>query len=392
MTSELYRETIASSLEYAKKNNYQSLDLSDLKKTRLYRHIQNNKSKLVRYAASIPYELLIKYRPNWLRLFIREKGYVYPQAQAMIVRALIQLAIKGDTLGDLSEVQQELQWLKKARNTSFPYAGWGQPFLWYSEKPFPENIPRATVSSQVAWAFLDMFEITEDEEYLAVAEEVCKLFIHYFSHEPDSKGNICFSYTTEDDYRIHNASMLAASVLARVYKYKGISEYADYAIKATDFTVHHQNRNGSFGYAAPPAQSANRYDNYHTGFVLESLYTIKQDLPESRFNRAYECGMDFYQRSLFDDDRPKYTDQLIYPIDIQSCAQAIITFGISNEPEHKAFAKQVAEYSIKNFFLPEKNHFAYRIYKNGFKDESYYFRWGDAWMIRALSYLTDDFS
>ncbi len=76
--------------------------------------------------------------------------------------------------------------------------------------------------------------------------------------------------------------MLAASVISRVYKITCDEELADFVRKLVDFTVGYQRGDGAFYYWAPPhkfdKKIMDRIDNYHTGFVLESLRTIKDDL------------------------------------------------------------------------------------------------------------------
>jgi len=100
-------------------------------------------------------------------------------------------------------------------------------------------------------------------------------------------------------------------------------------------------------------------------------------------------GLEFYADNLFlDDGTPKMLNDRIYPIDIHSCAQAIITFCelADFEPKYLNMAKKVARWTISNM-QDNKGYFYYRIYKNGKKDKTAYIRWGQAWMLRAISYL-----
>ena len=101
--------------------------------------------------------------------------------------------------------------------------------------------------------------------------------------------------------------------------------------------------------------------------------------------------MKFYTDNLFlRDGTPKIRDDSIYPIDIHSCAQGIITFYelVDLEPKYLNMAKKIAEWSIKNM-QDKKGYFYYRIYKNTV-DKTPYIRWGQAWMLRALSYFSGD--
>lgn len=384
-----YLEVLESSLTYAQTQGYKSYDISDLMKTKYYSFGKKIKSNFVKRVFLRPYADLMRHYPNLIRSFVKEKGYIYPQGQAMIIRALVQLYKKKNPLGDLEEAKKLGHWLINNKSPYSKHFGWGQPFLWYSRKPFPINIPRATVSSQVAWAMLDLFEVTADEEYLDIAKSVCQLFQNDFNYTPDANGNFCLSYTTIDHYHVHNASMLAASAMMRVYCLTKDNSIGDFARKLVNFTVSHQNEDGSFYYWAPPDKLNYKIDNYHTGFVLESFQSIIEDCKEDSFyQKAYEKGMKFYYDHLFEGGIPKMTNKETFPIDIQSCAQSIMTFYLEKEKKsYKEKAYEIADYTIKNFYLPQKKHFSYRIYKDGHRDESFYFRWGDAWMIRALAYL-----
>lgn len=387
---ERYSEIIEICLKHAQERDYKSDDVSDLLKTRYYSFGNSLPSSLLQKIVLKPYFDLIRHKPDLIRRFVKEKGFVYPQGQAMVIRALVALAKNGSPLGDISEAERIASWLIENSSPLTEHFGWGQPFLWYSRKPFPAHTPRATVSSQVAWAMLDLHEYTNNEKYLDVVKSVWNLFRDDFNYTPDKKGNFCLSYTTIDNYHIHNSSMLAASVLMRLFKITGDEEIGNFAKKLINFTVSHQNEDGSFYYWAPPDKLNYKIDNYHTGFVLESFRTIIDDFDNNSYKNAYETGIEYYFDNLFDGATPKFTNKETFPIDIQSCAQSMMTFwmdGRNGKYADKAY--EIADYAIERFFVKEKNHFGYRIFKDGKRDDSYYFRWGDAWMIRALAYLSN---
>jgi len=374
----------------ARKCNFCSPDVSDVHKFQLARSLEKIPFRPLRRVVNYPFRYLKRYHPQVIRKFV-QSGYVYPQGQAVFIRGQIQLIRRGSPWGDLTLCKEIARWLLENRSPNMKNYCWGQPFLWYSRKPFPPNLPRTTVSSQVAWAFLDLFELTGDQQYLDVAESVCRFYLEDLSHEPDENGNWCFSYTTIDQYHIHNASLLAASALMRVASLANDpgGRYREASLKAVRFSLHHQNEDGSWYYWAPPDKLSYKIDNYHTGFNLEALATILDDHPDADISEAYEKGLEYFAAKLFQDDVPKHTDKLVYPIDIQACGQAIITFALaaSSDQKYADRAKAIAGYTIDNMYCENKRHFAYRIYENQFRDNSYYFRWGDAWMIRALSLI-----
>lgn len=388
MTKVSISKSLEDCLLHAQGNNYRSNDVSDLLRTSYYRFTKKLKSKKLQSLMQLPYNKVISKHPELVRSIIRNKGFIYPQGQAMVMRALVELAKKNHVLGDIEEAKLIAQWLIDNRSPLSKHFGWGQPFMWYSRIPFPPRIPRATVSSQVAWAMIDLYEYTGDKKYLRIAEDVCYLFIEEFNYTADSDGDFCLSYTTLDNYHVHNASMLAASVMMRVYKHTKIEKIGSFAERLSMFTKKHQNEDGSFYYWAPPDEMIYKIDNYHTGFVLESFFTIKNDCDHNDYDDTYESGMNYYYSNLFEGPIPKMTNKDTYPIDIQSCAQSIITFNQNRHNDiHQKKSIEITEYTIDNFFLDKKSHFAYRTYSDGRQDQNYYFRWGDAWMIRALSHL-----
>ena len=390
MNNEYLYEIVESCLRTAANHKYISYDVSDLKRNSLFSFLNNIKSPFVKRWLSAPYDLALVYAPWLLRFFARNKGYEYPQAYALIIRSLILIQKNRPCKKRQKNIEEMLDWLLKNNNTDFNNPGWGQPFLWFSQKPFPANIPRATVSSQVAWAFIDMYELVGEERYLDVAKGVCRLFIEDFNQSKDQNGNLCFSYTTVDDYTIHNSSLMAAAVLARTYSHTKIEEFKEYAVKACSYSIQFINDDGSIGYASPPAASSTHFDSYHTGFVIEALQTISNDIPSIHFRSAYDRVLRFYIDNLFEGVVPRMTSKRTFPIDIQSCAQAVITFSLCDDEFYREKAMQICRYTIDNFYLSSRRHFAYRIYRSGFKDKSYYLRWGDAWMIRAIALLLSE--
>jgi len=388
MNQAIITSCIRDSLLYAQSQDYRSNDVSDLLRTGYHRYTKKLENKKLKTLLQYPYNYVISHYPNFVRAFIKDKNFIYPQGQAMVIRALVALAKKENILGDIEEAKKIADWLISNKSPLSKHHGWGQPFLWYSRIPFPPNTPRATVSSQVAWAMLDLFEYTEDSRYLEVAVDICMLFMNEFNFTPDKDGDFCLSYTTLDNFHVHNSSMLAASAMMRVFKHTANQQIGNFAIKLSNFTKKHQNEDGSFYYWALPNKLIYKIDNYHTGFVLESFHSIKDDCGQSCFDKVYDIGMDFYYKELFEGPIPKMTNKSTYPVDIQSCAQSIMTFAMSeNKNRFYLKARDIAKYTIENFYLHDKKHFAYKIHGDGRIDKSYYFRWGDAWMIRALSYL-----
>jgi len=366
-----------------------SYDVSDIKTKKLFRwfYALNQKSKYAKYFCA-PAIILAERYTDTVRKTICAKKKLYPQGQAIIARAYLCEYKQCGEDGLLNEAEKLLNWLEENPSKGYKYLCWGQPFTWMSRVKFPKNVPRATVTSQVANAFIDAYEITGKQKYLDVAIQACNFFIEELNYEEDENGFICFSYTTVDDFNIHNASMLAAAAIMRTWKISKVEKYRVYAEKAMNFTLKYQNEDGSWNYWAPPFKIGGKIDNYHTGFVLEAIENIRQCIgAEFKAEEALNKGLEFYIEHLFDERMvPKMTNKSKYPIDIQSAAQSIITLSVFEKrmPYIKEKLELLIDWTIKNM-LDSHGFFYYRIYKNNKIDKTPYIRWSESWMLRALA-------
>ena len=111
-----------------------------------------------------------------------------------------------------------------------------------------------------------------------------------------------------------------------------------------------------------------------------------------KYDKELKKGLDFYARELFTEiGESRISTQDKYPINIHSCAQGIITFKELDDFDnsHADMSKKIAEWTIQNM-QDDGGHFYYKIYKNGHVDKTPHIRWGQAWMLRALSYVVGD--
>ncbi len=371
----------------AKNNNFRSLDVSDLFRTKYYQFFRKQKNEFIKNKFLYPYSILAKNFPGFVRRLSSEKNFIYAQGLAKLIYGLCRCHEKGIEVVSIKEIESIGKILFEIRSDQEDYYGWGQPFDWQSNITFPKNTPRATVSSQVGWAFYKMYSLTSKSEYLDICESICDLFIHKFNYTKDEDGDFCLSYTTLDNFHIHNASMLAAAFMMQISHEIGQPEYRDFAMSLANYTIKHQNKDGSFYYWGAPNKVLKKIDNYHTGFVLDALHILSKLTDKEHINFAYRQGMEFYVENLFNENTPKMTPSKIYPIDIQSCAQSIFTLSQDGSESYRKLSSDILDFTCEKFFIRKSDHFAYRIYKNGSIDKSYYFRWGDAWMIQSIAEL-----
>ncbi|WEU39794.1 MAG: hypothetical protein OdinLCB4_004790 [Candidatus Odinarchaeum yellowstonii] len=365
------------------KNNWIGYDPYDVKGSELYLFLSRNKlaEKIING--------LTRFTPILIRRLLGVRKEANAKAMSLFARGYIQLYYKSREPNYLRKTFYCLKWLEENYCKGYQNFCWGYPFNWKTRILIPKYTPNIVVTSTAGNAFIEAYELTKEEKYLRIAESVCRFFLNNLRIDNIDDERICFSYTPIDKFHVHNANLMAAALLLRVFSHTENTDFKKYAIKALNYSISDQNKDGSWDYFGPPDKLANHIDNYHTGFILESLLTAKKIL-KKEFNYDYNLnkGVEFYIKKLFlKNIIPKFTNKKIFPIDIHSCAQAIITFSELSKikSEYKENAEKIADWTIRNMFN-KKGYFYYRIYEN-FIDKTPYMRWGQAWMLRALSYL-----
>ncbi len=377
--------------EWIKHNDFMSHDVCDVTATPLFIWLQNINQKY-RYGKYIffPFYYMSKRYPGTLRIALGISKREYAQSYALICTALLSFQKRTGEGKYNNEVHDMLSWLSENHSGDEDYMSWGQPYDWYSRKKIPAHTPRTTVTTQVGHAFLDAYEYFHQDRYLEYAMKAGSFMVEKMPWDKDAEGAVCFPYTSIDQYHIHNANVLAAALLLRLDAVRKNDQFREMAYQAFSFTAKHQNADGSWYYWAPPDRILGVIDHYHTGFVLES-YKLASDLwkGDFPFRENLEKGLSFYEKHLFTNDLiPKMTSESLYPVDIQSCAQAIITLGICLPDSHEKIHKLQKLYSWiqDHLYNADQGYYYYRLYKNR-RDTTPYLRWAESWMLRAQTFL-----
>ena len=164
-----------------------------------------------------------------------------------------------------------LTWLESHSVKGTNYA-WGHSFDWQSSIFYvQEHVPTVVNTTFIAHAFLDAYRLTHKEHYLSIARSSCD-FILKELHCTEQAGCFCFSYTPIDQTRVHNANLLAADLLARVFSITKEECLCTAAEKSLKLSIQHQNEDGSWFYGIEP--ELHYIDSFHTGFVLVSFHNI----------------------------------------------------------------------------------------------------------------------
>lgn len=347
-------------------------------------------------ALTAPLNHLERQRKPLIRRLLRIQPQEFPQAYAVGARGLFAaFRATQDNRWAVAGVQA-LDKLPVLASKAFSVPCWGQPYDWPAKQTIPADTPRTTVTSIAVMAILDAYDALGDNRWLNWAHEATRYYTEVVGQHEAHDGTVCFAYTSVDDFRVHNANVVGAAALYRAAVVIKDSDAMALALRAFQFTVNEQNADGSWFYWSPQTP-ATAIDHYHTGFVLEALSDLKVAMKDRfPFDAALARGVAFYQEHLFDPDgAPRMTPKNRDPVDIQSCAQAIITWtalarnaaNSSEQHTRTATARQTWRWTATHMRDPS-GFFYYRRTAHSV-DRSAYVRWGQSWMLRALGSLLE---
>jgi rhamnogalacturonyl hydrolase YesR len=339
-------------------------------------------------------------RLAWIQFFKRSpanfrniagvKKEYNPKGVGLFLASYCNLYLKEPKAEYLEKINVFAEQLLILQNKNYSGACWGYNFDWQARAFFqPKNTPTVVASVFVASALLDAFEITGNEKLLQTARSTSDFILKDLNRTYSKQGNFCFSYSPLDSSVVFNASLLGSRLLSRIYKFTGEKNLIDEAKKSVAFCCEHQHSDGSWAYGT--LHFHQWIDNFHTGYNLECISDYMKYSNDHSYNNELNKGFDYYIKTFFTDDGiPKYYNNSIYPIDIHSPAQFIITLvKLDKFYKHKKLADTVLNWTIRNmqskkgFFYYQKNKF--------FTSRIPYIRWAQAWMFYALStYLKAD--
>ena len=375
----MHEELLNKLLDYCRKEDWQGYDPYDALNSSLCRLMPD--SKYIRIA----WTQLIKRSPINLRPIAGIKKGENPKGLGLFARALLVAYRKTRDERQRRDAESLLERLLVLRSPGYGgRACWGYNFPWQSRAFFvPAATPSIVCTTFIAQAWLDHYELFGEKRSLDVARSACDFILQNLNCKEDGES-LCFSYTPLDRAEVHNANLHGAELLARVAQHTGETELCKKALSSARFTVSRQDADGSWPYGTAPFQSWR--DSFHTGFNLVSLASIIKDCNASEFQGALERGLQFYGLHFFlADGTPKYYHNRLYPIDIHSSAQAIITFSRLKQicPDARERIERIVNWTVSHMW--DERGFFYFQRSRYFVNKIPYMRWAQAWMAYALA-------
>jgi hypothetical protein len=309
-----------------------------------------------------------------------------PKALGVFLMSLVKLSRLG-LLGREDLVGMMAEKLEAVRSTNIPYWCWGYSFPWQTRTLMvPRGAPNLVCTTFVANALLDAYEHRRESRYLNMAASGAAYILDelYWTHGECVAG---FGYPLPSmRHNIHNGNFLGAALFCRVAGHTGERKFIEPALKVARYSASKQHEDGSWDYGELPTQQW--VDNFHTGYNLCGLQSIRRSLETSEFDPHIRRGLEFYRKHFFrEDGAPKYFHDRTYPIDIHCVAQSIITllaFG-DFDPGNISTAHSVFLWAMDHMWN-ERGFFYYRVLRFCTIRTSY-MRWSQAWMLLALSTL-----
>jgi hypothetical protein len=324
--------------------------------------------------------------PMGMRRLFGVRPSINAKAMGLFARAYLNLYNLESDRVSLKRAIKCLDWLEENITPGYSGPCWGYPFNWQSTVFIPKGTPSSVVSWTVGDAFWQMYRVTGEKRYLDKCAGVCEFFIKDLNRDIASPDQLCFSYTPLDRTHVFNATLFVGEFLIRVGHEIGNDNYKRTGTAATNYVVSNQNSDGSWAYFGPEDTQPVTIDHYHTGFVLRMLKSISDVTGDQRYEGPLKKGFEFYWNELFEPSGlPRYFLGAVYPVNIHSIAESLLCL--------KLFDCRYRDTS-------DRLHWILKWSLNNMQDESGYFyfmkhqnrtvkipfmRWGQAWMLLALS-------
>ena len=372
---------IAALTEFIECRNFAGYDPYDALNSPVIRALSFNK----KYARIAWMQLMRRLPVNLRPFLLLPKGH-NPKALGLFFGGYVKLYKIDPRPAYLENINILFELL--ADTVSRGYSGncWGYNFDWQNRAFWiPKYTPTIVNSSFIGHALLDGWELLKERRFLDMALSI-KDFLLQDLHRTGEGDTFCFSYTPIDRTMVHNANLLGASLLIRLYQVAKEPELREVALQSLAYSMQCQHEDGSWYYAEADIQ--HWIDSFHTGFNLEAIRHFLRLGEAEEYRSAYEKGVRYYEDNFFlADGTPKYYHDRVYPIDIHAPAQAIVFFSGEGE-KYRDLTERILSWLLNNMW-DERGYFYFR--KGKFLvNKIPYMRWSQAWCFHALaSYLAN---
>jgi len=369
--------------QYCKKEDFKGWDPYDGLTSKVFNALPILQKKRI---SRLIWIQLIKKLPFNLRGILRiEKGY-NPKGLALFISGYSKISqLESRNSDAIQQINRLCEKVIELQTQGFSGSCWGYNFDWESRAFFQKKFtPTIVVTTYVSNALLDAYEVTKNKDYLNLAISSKDFIVKDLKRTYNDNGNFAFSYSPFDSTSVFNASLLGAKLLSRIYTYTNEKELISLAKKAVAYCCDYQNADGSWFYSPLPFHQW--IDNFHTGFNLECIYEYGLFAKDDSFEKNFNDGMSYYLKTFFDKEgRSKYYNNSLYPIDIHSPSQLIVTLAKTNLfAKNRKLIDRVVNWTIENMQSP-KGYFYFQKRKF-YTNKIPFMRWSEGWMFYGLAH------
>ncbi len=192
--------------------------------------------------------------------------------------------------------------LEKSRSPGYQHYAWGYPFDWVTQKGvMPAGTPFITSTPYMYEAFEAAYVLDADPRWLAILQSIAEHAFLDFRDMALSPTAASAGYSPGDtEGGVVNASAYRAFLLTSAAQRFSRDDYRKAAERNLNFVLESQRADGSWPYAMDGVRTF--VDHFHTCFVLKALAKIDRLANYPGCRRAIENGVNYYARSLFDED------------------------------------------------------------------------------------------
>jgi len=267
------------------------------------------------------------------------------------------------------------------------------PYISTEKELLSPNIPDIIGTANVikALSFYYIYK-KEDPQIPEIIKSSLDFMTNKLFYHSDDIAYI--AYTPKNTKRIvPNASAVVVDALSSAYEVLKDPHIISLSNELITGILKLQLTNGSWPYSVTTPDRKVRYQHdFHQGFIINGLISSLSLLDESikeNVLKALYRAIEFYKTTFIGGQIAYFRYPKRYPIDIHNQAQGIITFSklykTFGNIEYLKFAKKIAIWTIKNMQDPSGYFYTHRW--PFMINKIPYMRWGQAWMLLALSSL-----
>ena len=332
-----------------------------------------------------------KRNPINIRPLLNVQKGINPKAMGLFLYAYSQLYELEKNEYYLEKARYLLRMIQESASTGYNGVGWGYNFDWASPgKYLPAYTPSVVVTAFVARGLFKYYLVSRDPEAYSLLIRASRFILEDLPRTETEDG-ICISYTPVKKDCCYNASLLGAELLARVYALTNEESLRATALQAVDFVVAHQYDDGHWKYSIDlkTGKERNQVD-FHQGFLLDCMKDVIRFTRENNdvYKKAIIKGAYFYRNEQFKPTgRSMWRLPSRWPVDIHHQAQGIITFSklATIDDSFGVFSERIARWTVQH--MQDKSGYFYYRKNRLWTNKIPYMRWGQAWMMAALSQL-----